>query len=43
MDRAALTDRVKARARELGFALVGVCPAVTPTGLANIDCSKIVF
>jgi epoxyqueuosine reductase len=35
MDRAALTDRIKARARELGFSLVGVCPAVTPTGLAR--------
>jgi epoxyqueuosine reductase len=28
-----LTSKLKAKARELGFGLVGVCPAVTPAGV----------
>src|SRR5688572_7147325 len=33
---AAVTDRLKAVARELGFALVGVCPAVAPGGVTKL-------
>jgi len=36
MDRRALTDQLKAAAAELGFALAGVCPAVTPPGLPRL-------
>ena len=32
MDNIQLTDRLKTRARELGFELVGACPAVSPAG-----------
>ena len=30
-----LTERLKAEARDLGFGLVGVCPAVEPSGMAR--------
>jgi epoxyqueuosine reductase len=32
-----LTARLKAAARGLGFALVGVCPAVSPSGVTRLD------
>jgi epoxyqueuosine reductase len=35
MDRAAITERLKQEARQLGFDLAGVCPAVAPLGLHN--------
>ena len=31
-----LTEKLKAEARGLGFALVGACPAVTPTGVSRL-------
>src|SRR5947208_7836966 len=31
-----LTAALKADARRLGFTLVGVCPAVTPTGVSRL-------
>lgn len=31
-----LTERLKTAARGLGFSLVGACPAVGPTGIANL-------
>ena len=31
-----LTDRLRCRAQELGFALVGACPAVSPTGISRL-------
>jgi epoxyqueuosine reductase len=37
MNRTDLTDRLKARAVELGFTLAGVCPAVSPPGAARLD------
>lgn len=37
LDTLSLTTRLKAAAAEAGFALSGVCPAVTPTGLAQLD------
>jgi epoxyqueuosine reductase len=37
MDPRTLTDRVKAAARDLGFELFGVCPAVGNLGLARFD------
>jgi epoxyqueuosine reductase len=36
MDVAELTHRLKARARELGFSLVGACPAVSASGTARL-------
>ncbi|HET6882745.1 MAG TPA: tRNA epoxyqueuosine(34) reductase QueG [Pirellulales bacterium] len=33
MDRDELTNALKHRAKELGFALTGICPAVTPSGM----------
>ena len=33
MNASSLTQDLKDEARRLGFALAGVCPAVTPTGL----------
>lgn len=36
MDRRALTDHLKTAAAELGFALAGICPAVTPPGLPRL-------
>jgi len=35
MDRAAITERLKLEARQLGFDLAGVCPAVSPEGVHN--------
>jgi epoxyqueuosine reductase len=32
-----LTSRLKAEARQLGFALVGVCPAVAPAGVSLLN------
>jgi len=32
-----LTDRIKRQARELGFSLCGVCPAVAPPGAVRFD------
>jgi epoxyqueuosine reductase len=32
-----LTDEVRRQARELGFALVGVCPAVAPSGVSRLN------
>ena len=37
MDRQALTDHLKQQAQSLGFSRAGVCPAVTPAGLAQFD------
>src|SRR5262245_54350600 len=37
MDVAEITQELKRRAAELGFALCGVCPAVTPPGAARLD------
>ena len=37
MDRDELTLKLQGQARQLGFALCGVCPAVTPIGLAKFD------
>lgn len=37
VDPAGLTAAIKARARQLGFALVGVCPALRPPGLERFD------
>jgi epoxyqueuosine reductase len=37
MDVAALTERLKQRAAELGFTAAGVCRAVTPPGAARLD------
>jgi epoxyqueuosine reductase len=37
VDPTELTKAIKARAAELGFSLVGVCPAVEPSGLAHLD------
>lgn len=37
VDPAELTKAVKARAAELGFSLVGVCPAIAPSGLVRLD------
>jgi epoxyqueuosine reductase len=36
-DPVALTEAIKAQARNLGFSLVGACPAVGPSGLARLD------
>lgn len=36
MTPASRTTRIKSRARELGFDLVGVCAAVTPTGFSRL-------
>ena len=36
-DSATLTERLKQRARELGFDLAGVCPAVAPPGIARFE------
>jgi epoxyqueuosine reductase len=35
VDNSALTTALKRHARELGFALVGACPAVTPDGVSR--------
>ena len=35
-DRISLTDRVKAAARDAGFDLVGIAPAVSPTGFNSL-------
>ncbi len=32
-----VTNRIKERARELGFQLCGVCPATSPLGVARLD------
>ena len=37
MDVAELTEQLKSRAAQLGFSLSGVCPAVTPPGVARLD------
>jgi len=37
LDRPALTAALKAEAQRLGFALAGVCPAVTATGVARLQ------
>jgi epoxyqueuosine reductase len=37
MDPAGLTNTLKDNARRLGFALSGVCPAVTPTGIHHFN------
>ncbi len=37
MDVAQLTRKLKYRARESGFSLCGVCPAVAPPGTARLD------
>jgi epoxyqueuosine reductase len=37
IDPAELTQAIKAQAAVLGFSLVGVCPAVGPSGLAQLD------
>jgi epoxyqueuosine reductase len=37
MDAAGLTAALKLRAAELGFALTGVCPAVTPSGIHQFN------
>src|SRR5437868_4816533 len=37
MERGELTTLLKHRARELGFSLCGVCPAVMPPGAARLD------
>ena len=37
MDRAELTNQLKRRAKELGFSLCGVCPAVAPPGADRLD------
>src|SRR3954468_10390818 len=37
MDRGQITYDVKRRAKELGFSLCGVCPAVVPLGAARLD------
>jgi epoxyqueuosine reductase len=37
MDAAQLTQVLKQRALELGFSLCGVCPAVSPAGVARLD------
>ena len=37
MDPISLTADLKATARQLGFALAGACPAVSPPGLARLD------
>ena len=37
MAAAELTERLKQRARELGFQLCGICPAVTPPGAHRLD------
>ena len=34
--RASLTDRIKSQAREIGFDLVGVAPAVRPDGAIHL-------
>ncbi|HZN33388.1 MAG TPA: tRNA epoxyqueuosine(34) reductase QueG [Pirellulaceae bacterium] len=34
---AILTDELRRRARRLGFALVGVCPAVAPSGVSRLN------
>jgi len=36
-DAASLSSDLKAEARRLGFALSGICPAVTPPGIARLD------
>jgi len=36
-DGASLSSDLKAEARRLGFALAGICPAVTPPGIARFD------
>src|SRR5215207_2232789 len=37
MDRAELTLEIKRRTSELGFSLCGVCPSVSPPGVARLD------
>ena len=37
MDHAQITIELKQQARELGFSLCGVCPAVAPPGTARLD------
>jgi len=37
MDAARLTHDLKQRASELGFSLCGICPAVSPPGVARLD------
>src|SRR5215204_809104 len=37
MDAAEFRAALKGRARELGFSLCGVCPAVAPPGAARLD------
>ena len=32
-----VTEKLKAEASRLGFALSGVCPAVTPSGVHNLN------
>ena len=36
-DTASLSSDLKAEAGRLGFALVGICPAVAPAGIARLD------
>jgi epoxyqueuosine reductase len=36
MDQADLTQQLRERARALGFALVGACPAIEPTGFSRL-------
>ncbi|HEY1786397.1 MAG TPA: tRNA epoxyqueuosine(34) reductase QueG [Pirellulales bacterium] len=36
-DAASLSNDLKAEAGRLGFALAGICPAVTPPGIARLD------
>src|SRR5262245_24767883 len=35
MNPAALAEQIRTAARQLGFDLVGICPAVEPTGLGR--------
>ena len=37
MDRATITKHLKREAQQLGFDLVGACPAVAPSGLHNLQ------
>jgi epoxyqueuosine reductase len=36
LDRSAVTDAVRTEALRLGFTLVGICPAVAPTGVTRL-------